>query len=153
MFPIAEEEPSEMGLLEMADFYVKSFLVKSTRNIDSKEAHRKLMLNYREAHPEELSSASFLKLIEAYKAVAPEDPEIYRCGAMHYLANNEAVKVREWCEEGLKYDKENVRILCLIVRSYIAENNKDAAIKALINVDKVATEDEEADELRKMVLR
>ena len=53
--------------------------------------------------------------------------------------------------KGLQIDKENVELLKLIVKTYIAENQKESALKALMNVDKVTTSDPEANELMQKI--
>ena len=71
----------------------------------------------------------------------------------HYLVKKDYALCREWADKGLAIDSENVRLLCNITKTHIEENNKKEALKAMINVDKVTTSDEEAEELRKLLLR
>ena len=100
-----------------------------------------------------MAGKDYLALAKALLETNAKEIEAYKALALYYSLNKDFEKSRGWCIKGLEVDEENVRLLCQIVKTYIGEGDKQQALKALMNVDKVTIEDEEVDQLRKELIR
>lgn len=144
-------EPDAEGLMEKGEQYVVRFLSQSNTKEKDTEALFWLLDNYIEFHAAKVDSDELLFIIKEMQETDPDEVRTYEVAGYHYMARKNYGLVREWCMKGLMKDKENVELLKLIVKTYIAENDKTSALKALMNVDKVTTSDPEVDELNKKV--
>ncbi|MCM8530374.1 MAG: hypothetical protein NE330_04370, partial [Lentisphaeraceae bacterium] len=147
------EASSEGNLITQGEEIVSRFLSKPRRSVSDKEAHKWLVVNYSELFKDYLQKDEYKKLAEAMLETDKNEIAAYTALSKHYLLKKDYVQCREWADKGLEIDSENVRLLCNITRIHIEEGNKQEALKAMINVDKVTTSDEEAEELRKLLLR
>ena len=112
-----------------------------------------MVLKYKELFPTFLASKDYLALGQALLKTNGKEVEAYKALAQYYSLNKDFEKSREWCSKGLEVEKDNVRLLCQIVKSFIGEGDKKQALLALMNVDKVTTEDEEAEALRRQLMK
>jgi tetratricopeptide (TPR) repeat protein len=149
------KEPTveDLNYIQTAEFYVRGALTTSKRRINKNEAHRSLVLDYRELYSDFLGKKEYLKIGEALLKANENSQEAYRAIALYHKSNKGFKECREWCTKGLEKDKGDVRLFCLVAESYYLEGDKMAALKALIEVDAITTDDEEAIKLRAMVLK
>ena len=147
------EASADGNFIAQGEEIVSSFLSKPRRSVNDKEAHKWRVTNYSELFPNYLGKAEYKKLAEAMLETNKDEIEAYKAMSKHYLVNKDYIQCREWAAKGLEIDSENVRLLCNVARTHIEENDKKEALKAMINVDKVTTSDDEAEELRKLLLR
>ena len=144
-------EPDAEGLMEKGEQYVIRFLSQSNSKVKDKAALFWLLDNFIELHAARVDADDLLFIIKEMQETDPDEIRAYEVASYHYMAKRNYDLVRSWCLKGLAKDKENVELLKQIVKTYIAENDKTRALKALMNVDKVTTSDPEVDELNKKV--
>ncbi|MCH2205083.1 MAG: hypothetical protein MK132_04325 [Lentisphaerales bacterium] len=147
------EIDKDQDLLLRVETEINKFLTRPTRNIKDYEAHKWMILKYKELFPTYLASKDYLALGKALLKTNNKEIEAYKALALYFTLNKDFEKSRDWCMKGLELDKDNVRLLCQIVKTYIGEGDKQQALMALMNVTKATTEDEEADQLRKELMR
>lgn len=144
-------EPDAEGMMEKGEQYMLKFLSKSNVKKNDKKALLWLLENFVELHANKIDSDALLFMIKEMQDTDPNEIKAYEMAGFHYMAKRKYDTVRSWCMKGLQIDKENVELLKLIVKTYIAENQKESALKALMNVDKVTTSDPEANELMQKI--
>ena len=143
---------AEQDVVQRIRDEISQFLAKSTRNIKDYEAHKWLIVQFKELYPDQIGSEKHFSIAKAMYNTNPKEIEALKAIARYYYRAKNFEKTREWCNKGLEVEKDNVRLLCLIVRTHYDAGERKLALKALINVDKVAVGDKEADELRRKVI-
>ena len=144
-------EPDAEGLLDKGEQYVVKFLSKTNTKEKDTKALKWLISNFIELNPGKLDSDSLLYIIKEMQETDPDEMKTYEVAGYFYMAKANYELVRKWCLSGLAKDKENVELLKLIVKSHIAEKDRQRALRAMMNVDKVTTSDPELDSLNKQI--
>lgn len=142
----------EEDIIQKVRVEISQFLSKSTRNIKDYEAHKWIIVKFKELYPKHIGSEKHFTIAKAMFKTNPKEIEAFKAIARYYYNAKDFEKTREWCNKGLEVEKDNVRLLCLIVRTHFDEGEKQLALKALMNVDKVTIDDEEANELRRKII-
>ena len=142
-------EPDAEGYMEKGKQYVIKFLSQTNTKEKDTKALKWLISNFAEFNAGKMDSDTLLFIIKEMHDTDPDEMKAYEVAGYYYMAKANYEKVRAWCHSGLAKDKENVELLKLIVKSYLAEKDKDRALRALMNVDKVTTSDPEVDDLNK----
>ena len=145
-------EPDAEGLLDKGKQYVVKFLSQTNTKEKDNKALKWLISNFIELNPRKVDSDSLLYIIKEMHETNPDEMKTYEVAAYYYMAKAEYDVARKWCQSGLARDKENVELLKLIVKSYVAEKDKQRALRAMMNVDKVTTSDPELEDLNKKVM-
>ena len=144
-------EPDAEGFMEKGEQYIIKFLSKTNTKEKDTKALKWLLSNFLELHGNKAASNELLFIIKEMHDTDPDEMKTYEVAGYHYMAKQDYDTVRKWCVSGLAKNKEDVELLKLIVKTYIAENEKEKALRALMNVDKVTTSDPEVDDLNRKV--